>query len=107
MPKKPIHSTCPHCENKFSSIPRRSFLGFQKLRCPTCQKFTVTHPLTLGYRIFYWVFITGMFTSIRNSFAEGKIGIPGGLGILISIAVVKDLLLCHRLKGEFGEKDYD
>ena len=42
------------CNAHFRAKPKRSFLGFQKLRCPHCAEI-VLHPLTTGYRIVYWV----------------------------------------------------
>jgi hypothetical protein len=52
MPNKEIRVTCTQCLKRFSAIPKISFCGFQKFRCPHCRK-TVFYPLIR--KTLYWV----------------------------------------------------
>ncbi|MDO8772337.1 MAG: hypothetical protein Q7K57_27275 [Burkholderiaceae bacterium] len=83
------NAVCPHCKHQFTAIPKRSFLGFQKLTCPECKE-NVVYPLTSGYRTTYWVLLVFMVLSIVGSFSRGEIGVPGGLGIAVAIALTRD-----------------
>ncbi len=52
---------CTECYATFDHpvAPKRSFLGFPRLKCPQCGR-EIRYPLTEGYRTFYWVFIVGL-----------------------------------------------
>lgn len=89
MALAPINAVCFHCKSHFTDIPKRSFLGFQKLSCPKC-KVNVIYPLTSGYRTTYWVLLVFMLLSIAGSFSRGEIGVPGGIGIAVVIALIRD-----------------
>lgn len=89
MALSPIDCVCSHCKHQFTDIPKRSFLGFQKLNCPKCKE-EVHYPLTSGYRTTYWVLLVIMILSIAGSFSRGEIGVPGGIGIAVVIALVRD-----------------
>lgn len=78
-------------------MPKRSFLGFQKMEWPSC-KTTVTYPLTNGYRITYLVIFAIMVLSIIGSYSRGEIGFPGGLGIAVLIALFLDWKIKKRIK---------
>lgn len=84
-----ISVVCETCKNQFPTVPRRSFLGFQKVICPSCNRET-TYPLTSGYRATYWVLLILMVVGIFNSLSEGGVAGPGGFGIAIIIALVID-----------------
>lgn len=84
-----IPAVCETCRHKFRTEPKRSFLGFQKVTCPSCKKET-TYPLTSGYRITYWVLLFLMIIGIFNAFSEGGIAAPGGFGIALIVALVID-----------------
>lgn len=84
-----IDAVCPHCKARFNATPKRTFLGFQKLACPECKR-DLVYPLTRGYRIAYCVLVVLMVLSIVGSFSRGEIGVPGGLGIAVAIALIRD-----------------
>jgi hypothetical protein len=52
MPDKETQVTCTQCLKRFTAIPKISFCGFQKFRCPHCRK-TVFYPLVR--RTLYWI----------------------------------------------------
>ena len=83
------NAICRSCQTSFSAEPKRTFLGFQRMTCPAC-KADVVYPLTRGYRITYWVFFALMVITIVSTFAQGDIGLPGGLGIAVLIALFRD-----------------
>ncbi len=84
-----IDPICLSCHNHFRAAPTRSFLGFQKLRCPVCSK-NVLYPLTSGDRTTYWVILFLMTVWIIGNLSEGKVSSPGLLGLAVIIALVRD-----------------
>lgn len=84
-----IPAVCEHCKRQFTAAPTRSFLGFQKVICPSCENET-TYPLTSGYRTTYWVLLVLMIFGIVNSISEGGIAGPGGFGIAMIVALLVD-----------------
>jgi hypothetical protein len=84
-----IGATCAHCRNQFRATPKRSFLGFQKLKCFKCSK-EFLYPLTGGYRSIYRVVLALTIVSILVSFSRGKPPLPGLLGIAAVIALIQD-----------------
>lgn len=84
-----IAAVCGACRDQFRTVPKRSFLGFQKVTCPSCKKET-TYPLTPGYRVTYWVLLILMVFGIINALSEGGVAGPGGFGIAIIVALVID-----------------
>lgn len=97
MALSPINAVCSHCKHHFTGLPKRSFLGFQKLNCPECKE-KVTYPLTSGYRTTYWVLLVFMVLSIVGSFSRGEIGLPGGIGIAVVIALISDWNIKKRIR---------
>jgi len=91
-----ISAVCQSCNSNFMAEPRRTFLGFQKLKCTFCG-IEATYPLTRAYRITYWVIFGVMVAIIINSFAEGQIGFPGGIGIAVLVALVLDWRLKRQM----------
>lgn len=85
----PINAVCRSCGAAFSAEPERTFLGFQRLTCPACKK-PVVYPLTRGYRTTYWVIFGIVVLMIVGAFAQGEIGYPGGIGIAVLIAILRD-----------------
>jgi hypothetical protein len=47
---------CKNCINNFEAVPKLSFFGFRKFRCPKCQH-NVVWPLTAGFLLIYWLVI--------------------------------------------------
>ncbi len=91
-----IDAVCTKCSHKFNQAPKQSFLGFQKLTCPACQE-KITYPLTKGYRTTYWVIFALMVLMIINAFVEGDIGYPGGLGLAVAFALLRDRIIRKRI----------
>ena len=96
MPLALIDAACPHCLNRFRAAPNRSFLGFQKLVCQNCGR-NVLYPLTKGYRFTYWALFLFMVISIAAAYSRGGIGLPGGFGIAVAIALFRDWQIKRRL----------
>ena len=89
MSLSPINAHCEKCNLNFTGTPQRSFLGFQKVKCSSCNE-VLTYPLTTGYRITYWVLSVIMVLAFINALSQGVIGVPGFLGIATIIALVRD-----------------
>lgn len=96
MALAPVAAVCPHCKARFAATPKRTFLGFQKVACPECKE-SVVYPLTRGYRTTYWVLFVFMVLSIVGSFSRGEFGVPGGLGIAVAIALMRDWSIKRRV----------
>jgi hypothetical protein len=92
-----INVTCPNCSTKFVGFPKRSFLGFQKLKCRKCSK-DVLYPLTSGYRTFYRVIFVLMVIGVWFSLQAGVTPTPGLLGIATIIALYQDSKLRKSTK---------
>jgi hypothetical protein len=91
-----IDAVCSHCRTRFNSLPKRTFLGFQKFSCPECKE-DVVYPLTPGYRMTYWILFALMMFSITSALAHGKFGVPGVLGIAVVIALIRDWRIKNRV----------
>ena len=96
MALTPIDAVCTKCSSKFNQLPKQSFLGFQKLVCPSCQE-KITYPLTKGYRTTYWVIFAIMVLTIIGAFAQGEFGFPGGLGLAVAFALFRDRSISKRI----------
>ena len=55
--KMPQQVYCKNCINNFEAVPKLSFFGFRKFRCPKCQN-NVVWPLTAGFLLTYWLVIS-------------------------------------------------
>lgn len=79
---KVFSTTCSHCGHRFSDVPEKSFLGFQKFTCEQChQEFSSV--LFPGYRITYWVLLVlSGFAVLTMRGAQ-----PGIFVILMGLAV--------------------
>src|SRR6266568_3489091 len=91
-----IEALCNSCRTRFRSTPTRSFLGFQRVKCPSCGKETL-YPLTTGYRGAYWVILGLMILAVIKNASEGQLTIPGLLGIAVIIAIVRDAQIRKRV----------
>ena len=56
------------------------------------------YPLTSGYRATYWVLSILMFASLIRAYAKGSIGIPGGFGLAVAIALYLDYGVRKRVE---------
>src|SRR5258708_20071442 len=84
-----INATCPNCGTRFTGFPKRTFLGFQKLKCRKCSK-DVLYPLTGGYRAFYRVILVLMVVGTWLLLQQGVTPTPGFLGIATIVALYQD-----------------
>jgi DNA-directed RNA polymerase subunit RPC12/RpoP len=84
-----INAKCPNCGREFRAVPKRSFLAFQKMRCPSCSK-DVVYPLTKGYRFIYWVILALMLVAVVVNYSMGRITYPSLLGFAALVALVED-----------------
>jgi hypothetical protein len=84
-----INVTCKKCDSKFTGVPKRTFIGFQKLVCPTCQE-KLTYPLTSGYRATYWVLLVVMISNTFVAISQGGFAVPGIIGIAVIFALIRD-----------------
>lgn len=91
-----IAVVCTKCSSKFNQIPKQSFLGFQKLVCPSCQE-KLTYPLTKGYRTTYWVIFVFMILAIFAALAKGEFVFPGGFGLAVAFALFRDRSISKRI----------
>lgn len=97
MAETKIHAVCQSCGTAFEATPKRSFFGFQLATCPSCQKQNRL-PLTKGYRITYYVVLAWMVLTIAIEASSGNVAFPGGIGILVIIALVLDFKAKRQLK---------
>lgn len=93
-----IEVVCDKCDQRFKAIPKRSFLGFQKIECSSCNE-KITYPLTTGYRIIYLVLFFYMIFAFAQSLAAGGSPYLGGFGLAIMFALLKDVILIIKTKG--------
>ncbi|HMI47418.1 MAG TPA: hypothetical protein VK481_01965 [Gemmatimonadaceae bacterium] len=92
-----INATCPNCATRFTGFPKRSFLGFQKLKCRKCSN-DVLYPLTSGYRAIYRVILVLMVVGTWLSLQQGVTPTPGFLGIATIVALYQDSKLRKSTK---------
>jgi hypothetical protein len=55
--KTPHQVYCRNCINNFEAVPKLSFFGFRKFRCPKCHH-NVVWPLAAGFLLTYWLVIS-------------------------------------------------
>jgi len=95
---------CPNCKKsiELSAKPKRSFLGFQRIPCLSCQK-EFRYPLTAGYVVFYWIVLAGNVVWITYAFSQGGVVIPNPIGIVFLIFVIISLVKNSALKQQIAE----
>jgi hypothetical protein len=91
-----IDVRCKHSGTQFRAMPTRSFLGFQKVKCPSCSEQTL-YPLTRGYRITYIVVAVFMAFAFLAAIRRGGVPIPGILGVAAIVGLVKDAQIRRQL----------
>ena len=84
-----IDAVCRECHTPFRALPKRTFLGFQRLACPNCSR-EVLYPLTSGYRTTYWIFVAFMVLVVVINLATGNVAFPGLVGLAMIWALDKD-----------------
>jgi DNA-directed RNA polymerase subunit RPC12/RpoP len=84
-----INAKCSNCGREFRAVPKKSFLAFQKMRCPGCSK-DVVYPLTKGYRVIYWVIVALILVVVVINVSNGQVTYPTLLGFAAVFALVED-----------------
>ncbi len=95
---------CTECHTAFSvqGKPARSFLGFQRLHCPNCDK-NILYPLTKGYRVFYILFVLAIGVACARAFASGDWAVPGLFFIASLIALFIDASRRNQVRKAWQE----
>jgi hypothetical protein len=98
---------CPDCKAMVvvSSKPKRSFMGFLRIQCPTCKK-EFSYPLTPGYVACYWFLLA--YNAINtiyliNVLLQGGAFIPNPIGMVVLVYVIISLVKNTKLKREIDE----
>ena len=84
-----IDAKCPSCGREFRAGPKKSFLGFKKMRCPGCSK-DVVYPLTKSYRVIYWLIVALMLVVVAVNISNGRTSYPDLVGFAAVFALVED-----------------
>ena len=95
---------CPDCCEtvEIAAKPKRTFMGFQRIPCPSCQS-EFRYPLTTGYVVFYWVLLIGNLAWIVSLLSQGKMVVPNPIGIVVLCFVVASLVKNTGLKRKIAE----
>jgi ribosomal protein L37AE/L43A len=95
---------CPQCKQmvKLATRPKRSFMGFARIPCPTC-KSEFRYPLTTGYVVFYWLLLLGNIAWLTYILSRGQGFVPNPIGIVVFIYVVISLVKNSTLKRSIAE----
>lgn len=87
--------SCFNCGSEAAALPRKTLLGFQEWTCADCH--TVNRlPLTSARRNVYQVFATIMVLGSIVWVSEGRVPLPGLLGIAVIVALTRDAQLRRR-----------
>lgn len=104
MALQEIDAICRQCHESFRQQPKRTFLGFQRLKCPRCSR-EVVYPLTPGYRATYWILVGLMALVTIGSLAQGQVAFPGLLGLAVIWGLIEDSRLRKDVaKAEAGAR---
>ena len=95
---------CPNCKKmvELSIKPKRSFMGFLRIPCPSCQE-EFRYPLTSGYVAFYWILLVGNVAWIAYILLQGGMVVPNPIGIVVLIYVIISLVKSSALKRQIAE----
>jgi phage FluMu protein Com len=95
---------CPHCKKmvETSTKPKRSFMGFLRIICPTCTN-EFRYPLTSGYVRIYWMLLAANVILITYLLSQGATVIPNPIGIIVLVYVIVSLVKNNKLKREIAE----
>lgn len=88
---------CENCGLPIDGKPWKTFLGFQKYTCPSCNKNTL-YPLTRTYRVIYWCCFAVGCIAFLSYVSQGEIPVPGLLGVATAVALVRDYQLRKKLQ---------
>jgi hypothetical protein len=95
---------CPQCKNpvRMESKPKRSFMGFARIPCPSC-KTEFRYPLSTGYVVVYWLLLLGNIVLVVYLLSLGQGIIPNPIGIVVLVYVVISLVKNSTLKRNIAE----
>jgi len=93
--KTPQQVYCKNCINNFEAVPRLSFFGFRKFRCPKCHN-NVIWPLTPGFLLTYWLVISAAVV-FRFASSGGPLQVLNLLD-LFAVASVTAVVMNYILK---------
>ena len=94
--KTPQQVYCRNCINNFEAVPKLSFFGFRKFRCPKCQH-NVVWPLTEGFLLTYWLVISAAVV-FRFASSGGPLQMATLLDLL-AVASMAAIVMNYLLKG--------
>jgi hypothetical protein len=97
--KTPQQVYCRNCINNFEAVPKLSFFGFRKFRCPKCQH-NVVWPLTAGFLLTYWLVISAAVV-FRFASSGGPLQMVNLLD-LFAVASVAAIVMNYILKGRMA-----
>jgi hypothetical protein len=89
---------CTNCFSTFkiTSVPKSTFLGFQKIVCPGCDRQS-TYPLRTDYLITCWVVIGIMALASVLVIANGGIPMTGVLVIAAIVVIIKNAAIKSKI----------
>ena len=96
--KTPQQVYCKNCINNFEAVPRLSFFGFRKFRCPKCHH-NVIWPLGAGFLLTYWLVISAAVV-FRFASSGGPLQMLNLLDLFAVgsvAAIVMNYILKHRM----------
>jgi hypothetical protein len=97
LKQKPAQQVyCRNCINNFEAVPKLSFFGFRKFRCPKCQH-NVVWPLTAGFLLIYWLVISAAVV-FRFASSGGPLQMVNLLD-LFAVASIAAIVMNYFLKG--------
>jgi len=114
MPDNDTQVTCTQCQKRFTAIPKISFCGFEKFRCPYCRKI-VFYPLVrktllwiipaVASALLFFILLSFLDLEWGNelllSFAALPIGIDEKKGLILWPLLLWSLV---RLGGMYSKK---
>jgi hypothetical protein len=94
--KTPQQVYCRNCINNFEAVPKLSFFGFRKFRCPKCQH-NVVWPMKAGFLLIYWLIISAAVV-FRFASSGGPLQTVNLLD-LFAVASMAAIVMNYILKG--------
>jgi hypothetical protein len=90
---------CPQCKHavRMTAKPRRSFMGFARIPCPSCNT-EFRYPLPTAYVVVYWLLLLGNVGYLVFVLSQGQGFVPNPIGIVVLVYVVISLVKNSSLK---------
>ncbi|MCC7193809.1 MAG: hypothetical protein IT444_13625 [Phycisphaeraceae bacterium] len=95
---------CPQCKQpvRMSGKPKRSFMGFARIPCPSCNT-EFRYPLATSTVVVYWLLLLGNVAYLGFVLSQGQGFVPNPIGIVLLIYVVICLVKNSSLKRSVEE----